>query len=563
VTHPIVARLFALDDALAQHGFPRLSPWWRETFENFYESGRRQLVLRVGRRGGKSSSLVRAATCEALFGEHVITPGDVGIVGVVSVSRDEAAQRLRLVKAILDVLSVRYRPIEGGIELEQRPIAFKVYAATVAAVVGGTWICGICDEVARWKDADTGANPATMVLASLRPTMATQPNAKLFLSSSPLGTEDAHADAFKVGDTAWQEVAFAPTWLANPTITEAETHALERDDEVWRREYAAVPIQGSVLSIFSETLLSKATRKGPAVLEPESGRSYCAAMDPATRGNAWTLAIATEDSTEDGSGITRIVYVREWRGRKSAPLDPDVTLAEIASELRAYGLSEVWSDQFAGDFVVSIAEKHDLTVQIEPATAASKVAMYEGMRQRFADGAIELPADDQLRSDLLGVNKLVQRNGLSIELTKTPDGRHCDLASAAALAVTKCAGDSAMPYAVRAFESGRKKGFFAEFGYLGAGPSVPVEKTTAWDPREKIYPGFERAKWGDPGDAPAPESSVTIEIGGWCRAFGHAPKFTDAMVAEWGGRDGEPTYTAACTPEFKVELAAKRRALAV
>jgi hypothetical protein len=565
-----LTRLFALDDALAPHGFPRLSPWWRATLTEFYESRRRQLVLRCGRRGGKSSSLVRVAVCEAIYGEHVITPGDVGIVGIVSVSRDEAAQRLRLAKAILDVLGVRHKPIEGGIELEHRPIAFKVYAATVAGVVGGTWVSGICDEVARWKDADTGANPATLVLASLRPTMATQPNAKLFLSSSPLGTEDAHADAFKVGDTAWQQVALAPTWIANPTISEDDTHALERDDEVWRREYAAQPIAGSVLSIFSETMLAKATRAAPAALEPEPGRSYVAAMDPATRGNAWTLAIATEGTAAAGGSVTRIVRAREWRGTKSAPLDPDTTLAEIAAVLLTYGLTEVWSDQFASDFVVSIAQRHGLTVQIEPSTAASKVATYEGLRARLADGAIELCPSDQLRADLLGVNKLVTRNGISIELTKTPDGRHCDFASAASLAITKCAGDATEPPFVLAMRAGRAAGFFHGFG--GPPPPKPapkaipdyptedVPKTSAWE--HKKDGGSEWARLANRlagGSEPREktDSSVHLEVGlNLGRAEGAGS--WRGMTATWQNRSAESVFSPNASESFKAGVSKER-----
>ena len=41
----IVPRLFAIDDALAEHGFPRLTPWWRATLARFYAVGRRQLAI--------------------------------------------------------------------------------------------------------------------------------------------------------------------------------------------------------------------------------------------------------------------------------------------------------------------------------------------------------------------------------------------------------------------------------------------------------------------------------------------------------------------------------------
>src|ERR1019366_409857 len=183
-----VAHLDALARALVARGFPAVSTWWLETLIRFYSSGRRQLVLRVGRRGGKSSTLCRIAVLEALFGQHIIPPGDVGVVAIISVSRDEAAQRLRTIRAILDALGIKYRPIESGIELEGRPVVFKTFAASVAGVSGFTCVCAIADEVAKWRDADTGANPASEVLASLRPTMATQPHARIFLSSSPLST---------------------------------------------------------------------------------------------------------------------------------------------------------------------------------------------------------------------------------------------------------------------------------------------------------------------------------------------------------------------------------------
>ena len=75
--------------------------------------------------------------------------------------------------AVLDALGIKHRPIDGGVELVDRPIAFKVYTASIAWVSGFTCIRAIADEAAKWRDADTGANPAREVLASLRPTMAT------------------------------------------------------------------------------------------------------------------------------------------------------------------------------------------------------------------------------------------------------------------------------------------------------------------------------------------------------------------------------------------------------
>lgn len=429
-----LSHLPALERRLRSAGFPAMTEWWRSTFERFYASGHRQLVLRVGRRGGKSTSLCRISVLEALYGKHEIPPGDVGVVAIISVSRDEASQRLRTVKAILDALSVKYRPIDGGIELESKPIVFKVYAASIAGVSGFTCICAIGDEVAKWRDLDSGANPATQVLASLRPTMAGQPHARLFLSSSPMGKQDAHAAAFDAGDTGFQTVAGAPTWVARPELTEDDCRALEPDPETFMREYGIVPFDGSTASLFSETQLVAVTRIGVARIAAETGVRYFAAEDPANRGgNGWTVVIA-RSRTADATPVVQVVYAREWRAPRGGALDSDEVLREIAGDLRAYGVMELWQDQWSFDALASIASRHGITLRQEPSTQASKVQNFEALRRHVIDRTIELPDVPAVRSDLLGARKWIGKGGgFSIELERV-GGRHADFAPAIALA---------------------------------------------------------------------------------------------------------------------------------
>lgn len=450
----IVQRLRALSAALLGHGFPQVSTWWLDTFTRFYGTLRRQLVLRCGRRAGKSSTLCRIAVCEALYGEHKIPAGDIGVVAIISVNRDEAAQRIRTIRQILDALGVKYRPIENGLELEGRPVAFKTYAASVSGVSGFTCICAICDEVAKWRDNDTGANPAREVLASLRPTMATMPNARIFLSSSPLGASDAHATAYAAGETDFQCVAYAPTWIANISVTEAETRALEPDEDTWKREYGAIPFDGAESSLFTSTMLDAVIRKGVGRLDPVSGRTYIAAQDPATRANAWALAIGCERSSVDGSSLVEVSHVREWRARKSVALDPKATFREIAGVLSPYDVRELYQDQWSFDTLRSIASDVGLDLLQEPSTATSKVQLFEGLKTRVNDRTIELPDDPQVRIDLLSVRKWITRNGISIELPRTPDGRHSDTAAAVALLVAKTA--TSTPGWVTAMETMRR-----------------------------------------------------------------------------------------------------------
>jgi Terminase large subunit, T4likevirus-type, N-terminal len=271
--------LALIDATLAKRSkpWPAVSPWWRETLARFISSGKRTLVLRVGRRGGKSSTLCRVAVALALFGQHEIPPGDVGVVAFVSSTRDEARQRLSTIREILDALDVPYKPArEGSLELVAKPIAFRVYAGTLQSAVGFTSIAIFCDELARWRDDDSGVNPARSVVGSLRPTMSTQPNARMFLSSSPWAMADHHYYLFERGDQPDQMVAHAESWIANPTLDPDLLRQDAPEERDFDRDFRAIPVVNSS-AVFSPENIAAAFTPRPGLRE--LGASVIA-MDP-------------------------------------------------------------------------------------------------------------------------------------------------------------------------------------------------------------------------------------------------------------------------------------------
>lgn len=430
----ILARYDEVEAKLVARGFPRTSPWWRATIERWYRSGKRQLVGRVGRRGGKSSTLSRLAVVEAVYGQHDVPPGDVGFVGIISTDRPEALGRLRTVESILDALGVAYRPCRGGvvgIELVGRRTGFRVFTASISGVSGFTGIFILCDEVAKWEDSDTGANPAREVLTSVRPTMRTMPNARMVLSSSPMSMFDAHYDAFELGETPLQVTAWAPTWVANPTITEEDCIVDEPDESKRAREYGAIPQAEAESSLLTDYLVERARRRIPQPWDVPriEGHHYIAAMDPATRGNAWTLAIATKGT----DGVRRIVFAREWRGSVSRPLSPKAIMLEVQVHLAAYGLRAVFTDQAAVDYLRDLTPK-GVTLREAPWTQKSKSEAYEHLLKLAQSEVFELHPDPQVKADLLGIRKVFTRTGVQYILVER-DGRHSDYAPAVALAV--------------------------------------------------------------------------------------------------------------------------------
>lgn len=452
----IVRRFRALDLALqASKGgekgeaFPATSPEWHAAIARFYTRGVLQFVARVGRRGGKSSTMCRLAVCEALWGRHEIPAGDIGVVAIVSARRKDALDRLRTIKAILDALGVEYTAHGDAIDLVSRPISFHVFTASIAGVSGFTSIFVLLDEVAKWRDKSTGANPANTVIESIVPTTATMPEARVVLISSPMGLVDAHADAMALGDTEDQMVWYAPTWVANPTLTLERTKKLAKGNEVvWAREYAAIPQAEDELSVFEGRLVTKATRAPVPVPDderrlkeigftdkdtaPDERHRYVATIDPATRGAAWTFNIACLSDR----GVHKIVLAREWRGTPEKPLSIEKTFKTIKSYLTAYGIRALYSDNYSPDALMQLARQQDIALVIEPWTQNLKEEAYENMKTLFSEDRIELPPDPQVAQDLLGVRQKITRTGFQYDLAKVGT-RHSDYAPAIAMAVLK------------------------------------------------------------------------------------------------------------------------------
>lgn len=417
---PMSKQLSVLESMLMTKKFPSMSQWWHATLKRFYESDCRQLVLRCGRRGGKSSTLCRVAVLEAVYGDHQVPPGDVGIVGIVSVTIDEARSRLKTVRDILDAMGIGYRDTKEALYLHDKPVKFQVFAASFKAVVGGTWICAICDEVSRWRDNESGANPAFEVLASLRPTMATMPNARMFLSSSPLGMTDAHAKAVEEGDNDFQIVSEAPTWIANPTITEAATHRLERNERVWKREYAAIP-QGALSSVFSLTDIDAAIDLGEALVIEGVGQAVLC-IDPSRGHDSWTYCVARW-VWHDKRQRMQVVEVGEVPNAS----DTRASVDWLVNKGKLHGCTQVASDQYDASGLAVLFSEKGLSYFQNTWSAKSKKTAVDRMDRFLRDRDIALPDHDMMRRHMAEYSEKISRSGG--DPTYSGRGAHDDYAA--------------------------------------------------------------------------------------------------------------------------------------
>jgi hypothetical protein len=449
-----------LDRALVAAGWHPTSAWWRATLRRFLRSDRRMLVVRAGRRGGKSSTLCRLAVALAVFVPHVIPKGDVGVVAFVSTRLDEAAARLRTIRQILDALHIAYNERGNTIELRDRPIRFECFPCTVAAVSGFTSIAVIADEVAKWRDGD-GANPANEVLSSLKPTMATQPNARMVLSSSPFGTIDAHAAAFDRGDTKDQLVAFAPTWIANPTISESKTHELEPNPRVWSREYQAVPGETDS-SFLSASDVRACVDVGVTERAPVAGVAYVLGIDPAFRHDAFGYCVAHRElRSRVGAPPADVIVVDVVGALTPLPgrrLDYERCLDFVADLSRRYNEAKIPRDSHQGDALGSgLSTRGAYSVEVSM-TVAEQWTRWSYLESLVRTQCLRLVDDPATVRELSDLRLKLRQSGLVSIAAPDRRGAHDDRADSLCLAVAAArtlppSGDVAVETRVR-FEPG-------------------------------------------------------------------------------------------------------------
>lgn len=431
----LFASLMEQDAALVGAGFPPMSPWWRAVLRAHLQSGKRRLVIRVGRRGGKSTMACRLAVNELLNGRYSIPPGDLGVYAIVSTKKGDARERLNTIEDILKALGVSYARQGDSIFVEGRPLAFRVYAANYRTAVGFTCIGLLCDEVARWLDDDTGANPATEVLRSMRPAMATQPNAREYLISSPWSSLDAHYEAFELGQTLEQNTAAATSWEANPTLTEARCRELEPDDATFRREYGAEPMSALASSIFDFHAIDEAVARCGYVLprRPAPGDTITAGADFGFRRDSSACVVCHRNAD-----LVQVADLLELSPGAAGPLRPSETVAAFAAQLKPHGAVAVMADAHYRESITEHLVSHGLSYTSAP-TDVPKT--YVKLRTLLHQGRLVLPDHPKLIRDMKEIQSAPTPSGrLRIILPKRTGGGHADLVSALVLAAWQKGG---------------------------------------------------------------------------------------------------------------------------
>lgn len=385
-----------------------------------------------------------AMTCDV----SSLRPGEIPRVSVVSLAKDNANVVMNhLVGSVQASPLLRPfligDPSTEGLTL-RHPSGTPVEICVVAGSRAGSslvsrWSAGcIFDEFPRMIGGDDGVvnwddSRQAVLLRLLR-------GSQLWHIGSPFAP---YGPAYEVvtehfgKPTAQRIVIKAPAWAMNPIYWTPEriAEARKADPDAAKTDVDA-EFATPESAMFSLTSITNCTRKIPVIIPPKPGNTYYAAMDPATRGNGWTLCIATREG-----GKSVIVRAEEWIGSRDAPLDPGIVLAEIAGILGAYGVRTVHSDQVMGDALMRLGRDVGLSLSQWTIPRVQQAKKFLAIRTNMDGGLVDLPPVSHLRTDLLHIRKRATPTGITIDYPMTSDGRHCDFGPAVMLVLTKALPD--------------------------------------------------------------------------------------------------------------------------
>src|SRR5262245_14264523 len=305
----------------------------------------------AGRRAGKSRMAALLAVYVAAFRHYRthLAPGEKATVAVIAADRAQARVCFRSIPGLLDAVPMLSRMVErrtqSAVELVGN-VVIEVHTSSYRTTRGYSFAAVIADEAAFWRD-ETSASPDVEVLTAVRPGLATIPGALLVCISSPYSRRGALWQAFKDhfgkdGDPVlvWQ----ASTLAMNPTVPEMVVqNALAADPSAAAAEYLA-QFRSDLEQFLSREILEACTVPGRFGLPPASSLSYEAFTDPSGGSqDSFTLAIAHGEDRGD-----QRIAVLDQLSERRPPFSPDAVVAEYAETLKAYSLTTVRSDKYAG-----------------------------------------------------------------------------------------------------------------------------------------------------------------------------------------------------------------------
>lgn len=399
--------------------------------------GFRTALFLCGRRSGKSRAAAVIGAYEAALAGHErkLSPGEVGVVPVVSPTRHQSRIVRDYVRAIFTTPPLAGEIVnetQTGFELRSG-VRIEILAGHWRTIRGYTLLAAIVDETAFFGlDSEDKVKSDDELIAAIQPGLATI-GGKLICITSPYAKKGFCYRTFRndYGNDASDILVWkSPSRTMNPTLPQSEVdRAIARDLARARSEYLA-EFRDDVSDFIPRAVVESLVVRGRRIIPARDGVRYFAFVDPSGgRNDDAALAI--------GHRVGRVVVI-DRLCRYAAPFNPYSVVNLMAAELRRYGLSRVRGDAYAAEWTARAFAAVGIGYG---QSSKNKNALYRELLPRMFAREIELPDDGALVDQISSLERSTRSGGQDV--IDHPVGGHDDLANAIA-GVADCATTTIM-----------------------------------------------------------------------------------------------------------------------
>lgn len=411
------------------------------------DSARGVIAWVVGARSGKSRMAACVGLWFACFADLAgLAPGEQASCLFLAPDVRLGRQTLRYAAGVIhgnkDLAKRVQNETKDSIELlrdDRRTVTLEVLPATTGgrATRGRALVFASLDECAFFRSSDDHSVNDTDIFNSVSPRIVA--GGALLLCSTPWAKAGLLFEEYSknFGQPTTSLVAHAPTALmraGDQRIKAMIDRERLRDEENYRREYAAEFLEIGAGGLFSQEAIEDATRLG-ADIERHRRTPMAAGGDFAFFKDASAVVISSV--TDDG--LVFIEHVDEMRPSKDAPLIPSVVCRNFARACQQFGIGSLIADAHNKASIIEHLSENGIEYQDAPITQKAIAESYLVVRELLQQGRLGLPSHKRLLKQMREATLVVSPGGgLSVRHPRTA-GSHGDLVSALVLAVAQAA----------------------------------------------------------------------------------------------------------------------------
>jgi len=244
-----------------------------------------------------------------------------------------------------------------------------------------------------------------------------------------------------LGAGVWHEAEASPYWRTSrtrgpaPWWTKDDIEATRADLTAaeWRRLIECEWAEGDDALTTAEDVAA-CIRPGDLTLAPRANRDYVAALDVGTRRDLTALAIGHMESRDAGRTVV-VDRVLHWRPdrRLGSRVDLSEVEATVLRLCKEYHVDRLRFDRMQAEQMVGNLTRAGVRVEEYVFSASGAARIARSLHVALRDRAIELPDDDELRSEAVTVRMV--ETGPGMVKMSNPPGTHDDVLTAIGMIV--------------------------------------------------------------------------------------------------------------------------------